>query len=94
MSFDLLDLVFEAGPIVQLVLLVLALMSVVSWAIIATKWRELAGAAKDSEAFLDVYHSRSLEECYDAARGLRRGPLAGIFLAVRAELVASVTWLP
>jgi biopolymer transport protein TolQ len=85
-SFDLLDLVFEAGPIVQLVLLLLALMSVVSWAIIATKWRELAGAAKDSEAFLDVYHSRSLEECYDAARGLRRGPLAVIFLAVRAEL--------
>jgi biopolymer transport protein TolQ len=89
-SFDLLDLVFEAGPIVQLVLLLLALMSVVSWAIIATKWRELAGAAKDSEAFLDVYHSRSLEECYDAARGLRRGPLAVIFLAVRAELARQV----
>jgi biopolymer transport protein TolQ len=85
-SFDLLGLMFEAGPIVKSVLILLALMSVVSWGIIATKWRELSGAAKDSEAFLDVYHSRSLEDCYEAARGLRRGPLAVIFLAVRAEL--------
>ena len=86
MSLDLIDLVFEAGPIVQLVLVLLAVLSVVSWAIIAYKWRELAGALKDSEAFLDVYHTRTLEECYTAARGLRRGPLAVIFLAVRSEL--------
>lgn len=86
MSLDLLGLVFEASPIVKLVLLLLAVQSVVSWAIIARKWRELAVAAKDSEAFLAVYHSRPIEDCYEAARQLRRGPLAVIFLAVRTEL--------
>lgn len=86
MSFDLLGLVLDAGPIVKLVLLLLAVLSVVSWAIIAHKWRQLAGAQEDSDAFLAAYHSKSLEECYQAASELRRGPLAVIFLSVRAEI--------
>jgi biopolymer transport protein ExbD len=47
-SLDILRLVGQAGWIVKLVLLALAVASVVSWAIIAFKWRELRRAAQDA----------------------------------------------
>ncbi len=47
MSVDMLDLVFQANPIVQLVLILLVLCSFVSWGIIALKSRELKRADDD-----------------------------------------------
>jgi biopolymer transport protein TolQ len=85
-SVDILDLVLEANWIVKLVLLLLATCSIVSWAIIFFKWRELRGAAEDSEAFLDVYHEGSVEASYEAARDLDSSPLAAVFLEGYAEL--------
>jgi biopolymer transport protein TolQ len=86
LSFDLLDLVLQAGLIVKLVLLVLAVFSVVSWGIIVAKWRELKNAMRDSEAFLEVYHQEPFEAAYDAARHLDRSPLAVIFLTSCNEM--------
>jgi biopolymer transport protein TolQ len=85
-SLDLLDLVWQASWVVQLVILLLVAASVLSWAAIFFKWREIAGAEQDSEAFLDVYHEGSLDACYEAARELDRSPLAAIFVAVYSEL--------
>jgi biopolymer transport protein TolQ len=85
-SYDVLDLVMQAGLIVKLVLLLLAGFSVASWAIIAIKWNELRGASQDSEAFLEVYHGEPFEKAYDAARHLDRGPLAVVFLATCNEI--------
>jgi biopolymer transport protein TolQ len=79
-SYDLWDLVVHASLIVKLVLLLLVGFSVASWAIIATKWKELRNAAQDSEAFLEVYHREPFEAAFDAARHLDRSPLAVIFL--------------
>ncbi len=85
-SLDVFGLIWDAGPIVKLVLLILALMSVISWAIIAYKWRELGRAIQDSEAFLEVYHEESMSASYDAAHQLDRGPLSAIFLAGCSEM--------
>jgi biopolymer transport protein TolQ len=85
-GFDILDLVWGAGLLVKLVLLVLVVMSATSWAIIVFKWRELNGATEDSEAFLEVYHEKPFERAYEAARNLDRSPLAMIFLATCADL--------
>ncbi len=85
-SFDALDLIWQASWVVQLVILFLVLLSVVSWTIIAFKWRELKRCAQDSEAFLEVYHEGSLDAAYEAARDLDRSPVATIFLAVYAEM--------
>lgn len=85
-SLGALDLIFQASWIVQLVLLVLTLLSVFSWAIILYKHRELRRAQQDSEAFLEVYHAGSMEEAYDAARDLDRSPLSAVFLAAYGEL--------
>jgi biopolymer transport protein TolQ len=85
-SLDALDLIWQASWVVQLVILFLVLLSVVSWTIIAFKWRELKRSVQDSEAFLEVYHEGTLDAAYEAARDLDRSPLATIFLAAYAEM--------
>jgi biopolymer transport protein TolQ len=85
-SLDILDLILQASWLAKLVLLLLAVASIVSWAIIAFKWRELRRAGEDSEAFLEVYHEGSLESAHDAARELSSSPLAQIFLEGYGEL--------
>jgi biopolymer transport protein TolQ len=85
-SFDALSLIWQASLVVQLVILLLVLLSVVSWTIIAFKWRELRRAEQDSEAFLEVYHDGSLDAAYEAARDLDRSPLSAIFLAAYSEM--------
>jgi biopolymer transport protein TolQ len=85
-SYDLLDLVLQAGLIVKLVLLILAIFSIVSWGIIVTKWLELRGAIQDSEAFLEVYHHQTFQDAFDAGRHLDRGPLTVIFLTCCNEM--------
>ena len=86
MGFDIFALIWGAGLLVKLVLLVLVGMSATSWAIIVFKWRELSGALEDSEAFLEVYHEKPIDSAYDAARNLDRSPLAMIFLATCSHL--------
>ncbi|MGH7337582.1 MAG: MotA/TolQ/ExbB proton channel family protein, partial [Myxococcota bacterium] len=86
MSLGVLDLVFQASFIVQLVLFGLVLLSIMSWAVIAYKMRELRRAQQDSEAFLEVYHAGSLDEAYSAAKDLDRSPLSAVFLGAYNEL--------
>jgi len=85
-SLDAFSLVWQASWVVQLVILVLVLLSVISWTIISFKWRELRRAEQDSEAFLEVYHDGSLDAAYEAARDLDRSPLSTIFLAAYSEM--------
>ena len=85
-SLDPFDLIWQASWVVQLVILLLALASVISWAVIVFKWRELAGAEKHSEAFLNAYHDGSLDVAYEVAREMDRGPLPAIFLAAYSEM--------
>ena len=86
MISELTDLVFQAGLIVQLVLLILLASSVASWAIILSKWRELRNAGQDSEAFLEVYHRETLEASVEAARHLEGSPLSRVFLSACNEM--------
>jgi biopolymer transport protein TolQ len=88
-GFDIFALIWGAGLLVKLVLVVLVVFSATSWAIIVFKYRELKGANEDSEAFLEVYHDKPLEIAYDAARELDRSPLAMIFLATCSDLKPS-----
>ncbi len=85
-GLDALALVYQASWIVQLVLVLLALLSIFSWAIILYKALELRRAQQDSESFLQVYHERSMEEAYQAARDLDRSPLAAVFLSAYGQL--------
>ena len=85
-SLDALDLVFQAGWIVKLVLLLLAGFSIFSWALIVHKWRELRRADQDSEGFLEVYREGSFDAAYEAGRALDHSPLAAVFLSGYGEM--------
>jgi len=85
-AFDAMSLIWQASWIVQLVIFVLVVQSVISWTIIAFKWRELRRAEQDSEAFLEVYHDGSLDAAFEAARDLDRSPLSTIFLSAYSEM--------
>jgi len=85
-GFDILALVWGASLLVKLVLLLLTIFSAVSWAIILFKWRELSGAAEDSEAFLEIYHQKPMDGAHREARDFDRSPLAMIFLATCSDL--------
>ena len=85
-SLDVMSLIWQASWIVQSVMVILVVMSVVSWAIIPVKWRELRSAEQDSEAFLEVYQEGSLDAAYQVARDLDRSPLASIFLTAYGEM--------
>ena len=80
------DLILQASLIVQLVLLILALGSVASWAVIVHKARELGRAESDTETFLDAYVERPVDAVYDVARERPSSPLAAVFAAGYREL--------
>ncbi len=80
------DLILQANPIVQFVLVLLVLSSFASWGIIALKSRELKRADDDTDDFLEVYQEGSLTAAYEAARDRNTSPLAAMFLDGYAEL--------
>jgi biopolymer transport protein TolQ len=84
-SLDALSLIWQASWLVQLVIGLLLLLSILSWAIILAKWRELRRAEQDSEAFLEVYQEGSLDAAYQLARQLDHSPLASMFVSAYAE---------
>jgi len=79
-------LILSASLVVQMVLLVLVLGSVASWAVILLKVRELGRAETDTELFLDAYVERPVDAVYDVAREHPGSPLATIFAAGYREL--------
>lgn len=76
-----LSLILEASWTVRIVLVVLALGSIASWAVIVFKARELALAERETESFLEAYLERPLDAVYDVARRHEGSPAARLFTA-------------
>ena len=84
---SLVDLVLRASPIAKLVLLILLVFSIASWAIIFTKARITKQALQQSAQFLKLFESSTRwAELHAGSSGLRENPLAAVFLAADAEL--------
>ncbi|MEW6542321.1 MAG: MotA/TolQ/ExbB proton channel family protein [Nitrospirota bacterium] len=87
---------FQAGPIAligslgsvsKIVLLVLFLFSVVSWAIILYKWRTFRSGEQEDQRFLNAYaRAQDKDELRRHARRLPASPLASVFLGVMERL--------
>jgi biopolymer transport protein TolQ len=85
---DVLELIWHAGPVVKLVLLLLLVFSFVSWGIIFYKYRVIKKAFAESKAFLEIFwERRSLDLIYEEAKNLTSSPLSNIFRAGYIELV-------
>jgi biopolymer transport protein TolQ len=73
--------------VVQLVLLILVMFSVASWAIILSKHRTLSHAQRQSEAFLDAFwKNQRLDALYEKSESWIDSPVSKVFRAGYREL--------
>ena len=80
LSADVLELALHAGMVVKLVLIILLLFSVFSWAIIIVKFRVFRLAEKESKLFLDSFWgSRNFSRSFMEAKRLLHSPVAAMF---------------
>ncbi len=86
---SVLSMIMDAGILVQLVLLILLVFSVVSWAVIATKYRSLRKANSENSLFLQAYmKSSNLADVFPEAKRYTSSTLAAVFRAGYAELIS------
>jgi biopolymer transport protein TolQ len=77
---EILDLVSQSGPIAKLVLLLLFVFSLISWAIILAKWGKLRRARVQSGRFLRAFRkAQRLQDVAAVAEQFRPSPLVGVF---------------
>jgi biopolymer transport protein TolQ len=90
-STSIVRLVRESNPISQGVLLMLLLLSIISWAIILYKLWTYRAADKHTAQFLDVFRrSSKFSEVQAVCRSLNDSPLVGLFQSGYAELTAQL----
>jgi biopolymer transport protein TolQ len=79
----------STSPIARGILLILALLSIGSWAIILYKVITLSRAQRQSASFLEVFRrSNKFSEVQSVCRSLGASPLVGLFQSGYAELTA------
>jgi len=90
-STGVLRLIASAGPLAQFVLLILAIFSVVSWAVTIDRWLLFRKAESQSDEFLETFRSsQKFSQARSAAEELDASPLSGVFLAGYAELASQM----
>ena len=84
---DLIHMIYNAGLMVQFVLLVLLFFSITSWAIMIIKYRYIKRAFKESAYFTDLFwKSRDLSNAFVKAKRLHGSPIAKVFRVGYLEL--------
>ena len=85
---SLIDMILDAGVIVQFVLLFLLFFSVLSWAIIFMKYLAIRKARRENVSFSEVYmRSTKLSEVFTASKKFTYSPVAEVFRTGYAEQV-------
>jgi biopolymer transport protein TolQ len=86
-GFSIVEVIRHAGIVVKLVMGLLVLFSITSWAIIFLKGLTLRKATREGDVFLKLFwESRQLEEIYRNSRDLAMTPLAELYKAGYREL--------
>jgi len=81
------EMIQNAGPMVKLILFLLLLLSVFSWAIILYKLNLLRKVEKETSSFLDLFwKKRNIGEISGAVKDCSFTPLAKIFSAVYSDI--------
>lgn len=83
----LLNMILNAGVVVQIVLFILLAFSVVSWAIIMMKFVAFRRIKAENNAFLDIYlKGQRLADIFSSTKNLKNSTLAEIFRSGYSEL--------
>ena len=84
---DILGMMLGSGLVVQFVLLLLVLFSVMTWAVILTKYKVIWEAKRQNAAFTEMFwKAQGLSAVYSQTRALSASPLANIFRLGYSEL--------
>jgi biopolymer transport protein TolQ len=87
MQGGILHLIFQAGPVVKLVLLLLFSFSIFSWSIIFLKFRILKKVEAENNAFLKIFWSKKdISTIYMESRSFHYCPIFELFRAGYIEL--------
>ncbi len=77
---EIVDMLSNTGPVAKLVLLILVAFSLISWAIILTKWSLLRRARVQSGRFVRAFRkAQRLQDIGAVADQFRPSPLVGVF---------------
>jgi biopolymer transport protein TolQ len=88
---SLIDLLSRATLIGKVVLVILLIFSVYSWAIILTKWLWFRRAERATRGFLSRFNSGSkITEIYSSIEDYRQSPVAQVFTAGYEEITSQV----
>jgi len=83
---EIVDLVLQTGPVAKTVLLLLIAFSVLSWAVILSKWRLISRARTQSGRFVRSFRkAQRLQDIASLAEQFRPSPLVGVFEGAVAE---------
>ena len=83
---EIVDLVLQTGTVAKAVLLFLLAFSVLSWAVILSKWRLIKSAQKQSGRFLRAFRkAQRIQDIAAMADQFRPSPLVGVFDGAVAE---------
>jgi len=81
------QLIANTGAVARIVLPILLVFSILSWAIILHKWQSFKSARRDSKEFLKVFRqSKKLSEIRTYSRSLKSSPLPEMFEAGYREI--------
>jgi biopolymer transport protein TolQ len=84
---EIFSMVWNAGPVVKLVLFSLLAFSIFSWAIIFMKFRVIRRARKETNLFQEIFwQSKSLAVAYNESKRLQHSPVAEVFRVGYQEL--------
>jgi len=83
---EIVDLVLQTGPVAKTVLLLLIAFSVLSWAVILSKWLLIRRARRQSGRFVKVFRkAQRMQDVASVAEQFRPSPLVGVFEGAVAE---------
>ena len=83
---EIVDLVLQTGTVAKVVLLFLLAFSVLSWAVILSKWRHISSARAQSGRFLRAFRkAQRIQDIAAVADQFRPSPLVGVFEGAVAE---------
>jgi biopolymer transport protein TolQ len=86
-ELDIWHLVINASAVVIAVMVLLVLMSVITWYIVGYKYFKIRRAIRQSDRFEEAFwRGRDIQMIYSTAQGLRHSPLSAMFLAGYNEL--------
>lgn len=84
---NVIDMILNAGLMVQFVMLLLFLFSVASWAIIFIKYIQLRKAYKESAFFVEYFwQSKDFSDAFTQSKKLQFSPVARVFRVAYIEL--------